>query len=72
MSGESPSGVIDTSDVDEVRNYLARHEIHLLFESLAADLVRARPEDPVRHLYNALGKLLSEPQQQQQQQSPTS
>ena len=61
-SAHNSAGVIDTSDVDEVRNYLARHEVHLLFESLAAELVRARPDDPVRFLYNSLGKLLSEPQ----------
>jgi hypothetical protein len=54
------SAVIETVDVDEVRQYLARHDIHLLFESLAADLVRARPDEPVKFLHEALGKLLHE------------
>lgn len=54
-----PSANLNTVDVEKVRNYLAKHEIHILFEQLAAEVVQQQPEDPILFLHDALGKRLA-------------
>eukprot|EP01061_Rhynchopus_euleeides_P024993 TRINITY_DN40280_c0_g1_i1.p1 TRINITY_DN40280_c0_g1~~TRINITY_DN40280_c0_g1_i1.p1 ORF type:complete len:231 (+),score=68.41 TRINITY_DN40280_c0_g1_i1:69-761(+) len=37
-------------DLNEAKDYLARHEVHILFERLAGDLIQRRPENPMAYL----------------------
>lgn len=45
-------------DLEGAKQYLAKHNLHTLFEDLAADVINQRPEQPLQFLYEKIGKML--------------
>ena len=44
-------------DLNEAKEYLTRHDVHILFERLAGNLIQKRPENPAEYLTQRLAEV---------------